>query len=77
MNECDPTNPEWKHDYFGSNYPKLLELKQKWDPDSVFWCRACVGNDEGWEVRDGPEDQDPVEWGFGQTGGRVCRTGKK
>ncbi|KAK2759779.1 hypothetical protein FQN54_002513 [Arachnomyces sp. PD_36] len=75
LNEADPTNPEWKNDYFGENYPRLLEIKRKWDPKGVFWCKPCVGHDDGWEVLDGPEDEDPVEWGVGQIGGRVCRTG--
>lgn len=72
MNEADPTNPEWQNDYFGTNYEKLLELKLKWDPSGVFWCKPCVGH-EMWGVRDGPLEEDPVEWGIGQTGGKVCK----
>lgn len=72
MNEADPTNPDWRDDYFGENYPRLLELKQKWDPHDIFWCKPCVGN-ELWEVRDGPIQEDPVEWAIGQVSGRICK----
>jgi hypothetical protein len=71
MNEADPTNPDWQHDYFGDNYAKLLRVKRKWDPKGVFWCKPCVGHDL-WEILDGPSEEDPVEWGVGQIGGRIC-----
>lgn len=32
--------------YFGDNYDWLASVK-KYDPDDVFWCWRCVGN-EGW-----------------------------
>merc|ERR1719445_191577 len=35
----------WKQRYWGDNYQKLLDVKQKWDPNNVFWCRHCVGSD--------------------------------
>jgi len=39
------TGDSWKQRYWGKNYDKLLKIKQKWDPDNVFWCRHCVGSD--------------------------------
>jgi len=27
--------------YFGSNYPKLLEIKKKYDPTGVLDCFRC------------------------------------
>ena len=46
MNEADRNDPDWKVDFFGSNYNKLLSIKQKYDPASVFYCPTCVGSDK-------------------------------
>jgi len=35
----------WKNAYWGANYPHLLSIKQRYDPNSVFWCHNCVGSD--------------------------------
>jgi len=32
--------------YWGENYPKLLEIKKRYDPDNFLWCRNCVGSDQ-------------------------------
>ncbi|KAK5083506.1 hypothetical protein LTR05_006008 [Lithohypha guttulata] len=72
INEADPTNPDWKHDYFGSNYERLLKIKHTYDPRDVFWCKPCVGWDE-WEIVDGPDNLPMAEWGVGQSSGRLCR----
>ncbi|KAK5057691.1 hypothetical protein LTR84_011692 [Exophiala bonariae] len=45
MNEADRHDPDWKVDFYGSNYNKLLSIKQKYDPVSVFFCPTCVGSD--------------------------------
>lgn len=74
MNEADPTSPTWQSDFYGDNYPTLLTVKRKWDPNGVFWCKTCVGSTEDWEIVDGPGDDNlQAEWGLGQFGGRVCR----
>ena len=62
VNEADPTNQDWQHDYYGEHYPRLLVIKQKWDPHGVFWCKPCVGH-ELWEVQGGD--------GVGQFSGRL------
>ena len=36
---------QWQQRYWGPNYDKLLRIKQKWDPEGVFWCRHCVGSE--------------------------------
>ncbi|CAF9905417.1 MAG: hypothetical protein GOMPHAMPRED_003171 [Gomphillus americanus] len=64
MSESDPSDPNWQQNYYGSNYPRLLAIKKKWDPQGVFWCKPCVGN-ELWSVSDGD--------GIGQNGGKLCR----
>ena len=51
MNENNPYNPRWKEDFFGAHYPRLLSIKQKVDPQGIFWCPVCVGS-ESWAVRD-------------------------
>lgn len=71
MSEADPTISDWQEVFYGDHYPRLLELKKKWDPEGVFWCKPCVGH-ELWEVT-GPSSVDKVEWGIGQTGGKICR----
>ena len=34
-------------EYWGSmdRYNRLLRVKQRWDPDNLFWCHHCVGSD--------------------------------
>ncbi|KAJ3496268.1 hypothetical protein NLG97_g2784 [Lecanicillium saksenae] len=53
-NEADPWDPDWRHDWFGAeNYKYLLSVKRKYDPDDIFWCWRCVGNDAWAEVTGG------------------------
>ncbi|QBZ55220.1 hypothetical protein PoMZ_00115 [Pyricularia oryzae] len=52
VNEANPDEDDWQHEFWGSNYDRLREIKKKRDPATVFWCHPCVGNEE-WEVRDG------------------------
>lgn len=49
INEGDFNNPNWKIDYFGANYPQLLAVKKKYDPNDLFYAIASVGNDD-WKV---------------------------
>ncbi|KAJ4298635.1 hypothetical protein N0V88_003666 [Collariella sp. IMI 366227] len=48
MNEADFEEPNWQHEFWGANYKRLLRIKRAVDPDDVFWCNPCVGN-ERWE----------------------------
>lgn len=50
MNEATWDNVNWKQDYFGSNYEKLLQVKRRWDPDGQLWQHTSVGADESWRV---------------------------
>ena len=36
--------------FWGGNYEKLLAIKRAVDPQDVFWCNPCVGN-ERWEAK--------------------------
>lgn len=43
VNEADPDTVNAQQAFWGTNYPKLLSIKQSRDPKGVFWCKACVG----------------------------------
>jgi len=49
VNEADFNQPNWKEAFFGVNYAKLLTIKKKWDPDSLFYALKGVGSD-AWTV---------------------------
>jgi hypothetical protein len=49
MNEGDFQQPNWQQTFFGANYPTLLSIKQKWDPNSLFYGLRLVGS-EAWTV---------------------------
>ncbi|KAH7335070.1 FAD-binding domain-containing protein [Rhizoctonia solani] len=43
QNEGDVYEPNWETSFWGSNYNRLWELKQKFDPDGLLDCWHCVG----------------------------------
>jgi hypothetical protein len=51
VNEGDLNEPDWQQAYWGSNYPRLLQLREKWDPEGVFYTRTTPGT-EKWSVID-------------------------
>ena len=50
VNEADPNEPDPHQSFWGSNYPRLLKIKKEYDPNDVFWCTPCVGNERWQEV---------------------------
>ncbi|KAI0114058.1 FAD-binding domain-containing protein [Nemania sp. FL0031] len=50
VNEATFDNRNWKEDYFGENYKRLLEIKYKYDPKFTLWQHTSVGTDAYWEV---------------------------
>lgn len=46
VNETDYFEPDWQRAFWGENYARLIELKRKYDPDSLFTCHHCVGSEE-------------------------------
>lgn len=53
VNEADFNQPNWQETFFGANYPKLLEIKRKWDPEGVFYAIRTVGSDSWTVAADG------------------------
>jgi hypothetical protein len=53
MNEADFQEPDYENVFFGENYEKLLAIKQKWDPNSLFYVTAGVGSDVWTVANDG------------------------
>lgn len=68
VNEVDPTILDWQQALYGANYARLMEVKAKWDPSGVFWCKHCVGS----ELWDAVGDKG-IENGVGQSKVRLCR----
>lgn len=53
INEATYDNAHWKEEYFGANYDKLLEVKEKFDSHFVLYGPASVGSDKWERVADG------------------------
>jgi len=53
FNEADSYEPEWQNAFFGKHYKRLKEIKEKYDPKNVLWCRRCVGSEALVEQNDG------------------------
>lgn len=64
INEGDPNDLDWQQTFFGENYERLRAVKERYDPDSVLWCRSCVGS-ESWIPHD--------RYGDANGEGRLCR----
>lgn len=48
LNEADAYEPNWKQAFWDSNYPRLYQAKQKWDPEGLFIIRTGVSS-EDWD----------------------------
>ncbi|CDZ76352.1 Berberine and berberine like protein [Legionella massiliensis] len=44
-NEADYFIKNWQVNLWSNNYPKLLRIKHKYDPQNLFTCHHCVGSD--------------------------------
>lgn len=49
LNEASFMEEDWKNTFFGVNYDALLAIKEKWDPEGVFYAYKGVGSD-AWTV---------------------------
>lgn len=52
-NEASFQEADWKNTFFGTNYDSLLAVKNKWDPDNVFYAYKGVGSDVWAVSKDG------------------------
>ncbi|KAI4116925.1 MAG: hypothetical protein LQ345_002743 [Seirophora villosa] len=52
-NEATFDNPEWKQDYYGGNYERLLRVKRGYDPGHLLYGPASVGSDYWTVASDG------------------------
>lgn len=49
LNEGDFQQPDFQSVFYGSNYNRLLEIKNKYDPNHIFYAKTAVGSDY-WEA---------------------------
>lgn len=47
--ESDRLEPDFQQAFYGDKYPRLLEIKRKYDPSDVFYAATAVGS-EFWNV---------------------------
>ncbi|KAI1136466.1 FAD-binding domain-containing protein [Hypoxylon sp. FL0543] len=45
MNEADFQQSNWQETFFGVNYPRLLRIKKKYDPNSLLYATVAVGSE--------------------------------
>jgi FAD/FMN-containing dehydrogenase len=45
VNESDYFEDDWQHSYWGDHYPRLVEIKRRYDPDGVFTVHHGVGSE--------------------------------
>jgi FAD/FMN-containing dehydrogenase len=46
VSESDYFEANWQQTYWGSNYPRLLGIKRRYDPDGLFTVRHGVGSED-------------------------------
>ncbi|MBV8454218.1 MAG: FAD-binding oxidoreductase [Deltaproteobacteria bacterium] len=49
VSESNYFEKRWQQSYWGSNYPRLAEIKRKYDPDGLFFVHHGVGS-EHWSA---------------------------
>ncbi|KAK2607051.1 hypothetical protein N8I77_005760 [Diaporthe amygdali] len=43
LHESSPFTDDWKDAWWGPNYPRLVEIKRKYDPHMLLKCWKCIG----------------------------------
>jgi len=49
----DPFEVDWKNSFYGKNYERLLEIKDKYDPSQLLYGSINVGGDRWMEDTEG------------------------
>ncbi|KAL3473790.1 hypothetical protein BJX99DRAFT_192121 [Aspergillus californicus] len=49
LNEANAYEKDFQTSFWGSNYPRLYAIKQRWDPTGLFTTRSGVGS-EDWDA---------------------------
>jgi FAD/FMN-containing dehydrogenase len=45
VNESDFFEDDWQHSYWGDHYPRLAEIKRRYDPGNLFTVHHGVRSD--------------------------------
>jgi hypothetical protein len=48
VSETSYFEPNWQHSFWPTSYTRLYKIKQKYDPNGLFYCHHCVGS-EAWQ----------------------------
>ena len=59
---------DWQQSFWGDNYPRLAQIKSKYDASMLFYVHHGVGT-EGWRIEDGGI----IGKGVQSTDGPLCR----
>ncbi|KAF3001291.1 hypothetical protein E8E13_004580 [Curvularia kusanoi] len=57
LNEASIMEPDWQESFYGGYYERLSKIKEKWDPEDVFYATTAVGteeSEEGWANSSAP-----------------------
>jgi FAD/FMN-containing dehydrogenase len=46
VSESNYFEKDWQHSYWGSNYQRLAQIKQKYDPEGLFFVHNGVGSEQ-------------------------------
>ena len=46
VNEADYFEPDWQDSFWGGNYPRLRDIKRKYDPTNLFRVHHGVGSED-------------------------------
>ncbi|MGZ3478713.1 MAG: FAD-dependent oxidoreductase [Myxococcaceae bacterium] len=46
VSESDYFEPDWQRSFWGTNYPRLLAAKRKYDPEGLFFVHHGVGSED-------------------------------
>jgi hypothetical protein len=60
INEANPFNENFRYDFYGGNYDRLMQIKREYDPSESLYVQAGVGSHA---------------WNYSLDDGKLCRMG--